>query len=460
MVPHASSGRGFVGLVRYLMHDKDASTTNRVALVHTENIAGGTARAALSEMLWTFQRQRELKIGAGVKLTGRKLEKPVYHLSLSWHPSERPDDAQMVQAARDALAVQGLQDHQILMVIHNDTGHRHIHVMVNRVHPETGVAATLKLDHQKFSRWAERYEKEHGKVWCQGRVKNNLARDFRRSAGGKGKFIKDARSQRNDSAAAYAARKANAAQQGRGQGHRSGDQSHATQAAAMARQAALDSRRNDRELYRAGEIEPDDATVKAMAAEQAREEAADKEAQRHFWFAKNLAANRLQRRHLDQSAAAGKVHYDRRQAAQQKIEQAYGEDRRALERELATIKARLNGGLAGRIVARLKRLPERLKEVEQTLANIAMRSAEIRDPVESRCAAEAAAIEAKQQREKAELENLFSNGKETAWSVPAGYEPPEYPDAGRPPARREQARADEHDPQRRNPPQRKRGHDR
>lgn len=427
MVPHATSGRGFVGLVRYLMHDKDASTTDRVRLIHTENIAGDTARAALSEMLWTFQHQYDLKVRAGMKLTGRKLEKPVYHLSLSWHPTEQPDDQQMIEAARDALTAQGLQDHQILMVIHNDTGHRHIHALVNRVHPQTGLAATLKLDHQKFSRWAERYEKEHGKVWCQERVKNNQARDHARSAGGKGKFIKDSRSQRSDSAAAFAARAANAAQQGRAQAHRPVDQSRAARAAAVAHQAALDSRRNDRELYRAGEIEPDDATLQAIAADQARKEAAEKAARSRFLFAQNLAANRLQRRHLDQSATAGKAHYDRQQAAERKIEDAYGEDRRALERELATIKARLKGGLAGRIVARLKRLPERREEVEKTLANIAMRTAEIRDPVRSRCATEAKALQEQQQREKAALEQLFGNGEKTGWRIPAGYEPPERP---------------------------------
>ncbi|WP_244832494.1 relaxase/mobilization nuclease domain-containing protein [Caballeronia sp. TF1N1] len=425
MIPHTNSGRGFVGLVRYLMHDKGATTTDRVDHIHTENIVGGTARAALSEMLWTFKRQRELKISAGVKLTGRKLEKPVYHLSLSWHPSENPSHAQMVQAARDALAVQGLQDHQVLMVIHNDTDHRHIHLMVNRVHPLTGVAATLSLDHQKFSRWAERYEKEHGKVWCQQRVQNNLARSFRRSAGGKGKFIKDARSQRGDSAAAHAARAANGAQQGRGNGHKNRDQSHATHTTAMARQAALDSRRNDRELYRAGEIQPTDGTVKAIAQRQAREEAADKAAQKQFWFAKNLAANRLQQRHLSQSATAGKVHYDRKQAAQRRVESTYGESRRALERELATIKARMNGGLAGRIVARLKQLPQRKIEVEKTLADIAKRAAEILEPVHSRCTKEAEVLQERQEREKAELENLFSLGEKNGWSVPSGYEPPE-----------------------------------
>lgn len=95
------------------------------------------------------------------------------------------------------------------------------------------------------------------------RVKNNQARDLSRRTGGKGKFIKDVRSQRNDSAAAFAARTANAAQQVKAQSHRALDQSRAARAAAVARQAAFDSRRNERELYRAGEIEPDEATLRA-----------------------------------------------------------------------------------------------------------------------------------------------------------------------------------------------------
>jgi len=46
----------------------------------------------------------------------------------------------------------------------------HVHVIVNRVHPEAGIAKTISNDR------AEAYEKSRGYVFCEERVKNNEAR--------------------------------------------------------------------------------------------------------------------------------------------------------------------------------------------------------------------------------------------------------------------------------------------
>jgi hypothetical protein len=75
----------------------------------------------------------------------------------------------------------------VLMVAHNDEPHPHLHLIVNRVHPETGKAAALSKDHLTLSRWAEAYEKKQGKIRCEERVKNNEARR-------KGQFVKDRKS--------------------------------------------------------------------------------------------------------------------------------------------------------------------------------------------------------------------------------------------------------------------------
>lgn len=49
-------------------------------------------------------------------------------------------------------------------------------MIVNRVNPETGIAAPLSNDHLKLSAWAEEYERTHGRIFCEQRVENNKRR--------------------------------------------------------------------------------------------------------------------------------------------------------------------------------------------------------------------------------------------------------------------------------------------
>ena len=57
-----------------------------------------------------------------------------------------------------------------------DTRHPHVHVIANRVDPETGKAATLGNSKLRLSRWAEGYEREQGRIRCERRVENNERR--------------------------------------------------------------------------------------------------------------------------------------------------------------------------------------------------------------------------------------------------------------------------------------------
>ena len=59
----------------------------------------------------------------------------------------------MLEAAKETLDVLKMEEHQALIVCHNDTAHPHVHVIVNRVHPETGLAAKTSQDRLKLSRW-------------------------------------------------------------------------------------------------------------------------------------------------------------------------------------------------------------------------------------------------------------------------------------------------------------------
>ena len=69
-----------------------------------------------------------------------KVEKPVYHVVLSFDPTDVPDRATMEKAADKVLHRLGLAAHQTIIVAHRDRTHAHVHLLVNRVHPELGRA--------------------------------------------------------------------------------------------------------------------------------------------------------------------------------------------------------------------------------------------------------------------------------------------------------------------------------
>jgi hypothetical protein len=69
-----------------------------------------------------------------------KVEKPVYHASINWRPDEAPARQEMKDIARRALKLMELEEHQALVVGHGDTAHPHLHMMINRVNPNTGKA--------------------------------------------------------------------------------------------------------------------------------------------------------------------------------------------------------------------------------------------------------------------------------------------------------------------------------
>lgn len=195
---HTQTGTSFAGLAAYLLYDKNrATTSDRLAWAETQNLATQNPHAAWRVMAATAMDQKRLKAEAGIRNSGRKSDAPVLHYTLSWDRSEAPDLSreEMLRAVRGTLRVLGTDrtakggrrqfadEHQVLVVCHSDEPHPHVHVVVNRVHPQHGVMLPSSNDRLKLSRWAERYEKERGEVLCEQRVLNNAAR-------GRGKYVR------------------------------------------------------------------------------------------------------------------------------------------------------------------------------------------------------------------------------------------------------------------------------
>ena len=183
MIPKINGlGRSFAGVAAYCLHDapepgdRSPATSERVAWTDTRNLPTIRAERAARLMAATAKAAPDLKRLAGGARGGRKLEKPVLHYSLSWAQDETPDRREMSRAVDGSLKALGLEGHEALIAAHDDTRHPHVHVIANRVDPETGKAAKLGNSKLRLSRWAEGYEREQGRIRCERRVKNNERR--------------------------------------------------------------------------------------------------------------------------------------------------------------------------------------------------------------------------------------------------------------------------------------------
>jgi hypothetical protein len=90
---------------------------------------------------------------------------PISHYVLSWRAGEQPTPTQIEEAVDLFLDELGLSAHQVFYGLHVDTAHVHLHLMINRVHPET---RTLRLpnkggrDLEAAHRAVARIEHAHG----------------------------------------------------------------------------------------------------------------------------------------------------------------------------------------------------------------------------------------------------------------------------------------------------------
>ena len=181
MMPNVSRGRSFKGVTAYLTHDKrgpgvEAVSSERVGFSQVLNFTAGEARnpeEAAHVMAATWRGADALKAAAGIKSTGRKATAaPVWHCSLSWHPTEAPTESEMREAALAALKAAGLeldQGYQTVVIQHTDEPHPHLHIVVNLVHPITGKQTNPHRDLPKLQAWADAYDRGRGHNFAKDR---------------------------------------------------------------------------------------------------------------------------------------------------------------------------------------------------------------------------------------------------------------------------------------------------
>jgi hypothetical protein len=117
-------GKGFLGLVRYSAYGHAGEELDRVEWVESRNLPTEDPETA-ARLMAAYARQSV------------RTQRPVYHLVISADPGDPVDRASMSRVADTVLRELGLSEHQVLIIAHNDTAHPHMHLVVNRVHPET-----------------------------------------------------------------------------------------------------------------------------------------------------------------------------------------------------------------------------------------------------------------------------------------------------------------------------------
>lgn len=154
-VPRA--GKGFKGLVKYLMlGGRNEPQPDRVSWTAVRNLVADDPELVSRLM------------GATAALS-RRCRSPVYHYVISWHANERPTDEIMRKVADTTCADLGLDEHQLLYIAHSDTDHRHVHIVANRVHPETHKAWNRREDWVRIEKSLRRQSEDMGMDHVPGR---------------------------------------------------------------------------------------------------------------------------------------------------------------------------------------------------------------------------------------------------------------------------------------------------
>ena len=157
-----SSNRGFRQLARYI---QGRGAKPRATWFHAANLPGVSGRDDLEVACALVEAVQAQNTRAGSKRT--------YHLVVSLHPDdrrlERGELEQVVDKVVDSL---GFSEHQYLAVRHNDTDHEHIHVAINKIHPETFRIHSPAWDHQKLFIGARALERELGLIPLRSKTRD------------------------------------------------------------------------------------------------------------------------------------------------------------------------------------------------------------------------------------------------------------------------------------------------
>lgn len=165
MIIEVSTGNGFRGTISYVQkeHEKDLPLDKKPEVIEKNLVFGDTKEMA-----------RQMRF---VAKGNTRVNKPVMHVSVNFDAKEKLSEEQRQTAVKSVLKEMGVkpQDHQYLIVKHNDTANPHYHIVLNKVDLD-GKKMNLGFDGKKeefiknrLQVIADKIEQEQGLKRTEGR---------------------------------------------------------------------------------------------------------------------------------------------------------------------------------------------------------------------------------------------------------------------------------------------------
>lgn len=118
-------GKSFRGCLLYCLNDKQQKQGEEQPMKdRSEVLLFNQCYGNQKELIQQFQEVRQLNM---------KLAKPVLHITLSFSPGEKLEKEALMKMVSDCAHDFGFEKNQYIAIAHNDTGHRHIHIIANRI---------------------------------------------------------------------------------------------------------------------------------------------------------------------------------------------------------------------------------------------------------------------------------------------------------------------------------------
>ena len=111
-------------LADYIMAPETENKSEKCAYYGARGFFAKTVQGQIAEMV-------------ALALDAPRSHDPIEHYVLSWGKGERPTPAQIEKAVDVVMGEGKMEGHQMLFALHADTDNWHVHLMLNRVHPES-----------------------------------------------------------------------------------------------------------------------------------------------------------------------------------------------------------------------------------------------------------------------------------------------------------------------------------
>jgi hypothetical protein len=165
--------KGFAHVMRYVMRAHEE-------LPPGQALDGGHFNIDDDQLYWTLGEHRLAYAEdlAGVcdgtardcERKGRFKGNPVYHVAITWQEGEHHTAQQAEHACKHVMDALGFSAHQAAWATHRDTDNDHVHLVINRVHPEKLIAVQppFKKDYFILDRCMRELELEFGYARANG----------------------------------------------------------------------------------------------------------------------------------------------------------------------------------------------------------------------------------------------------------------------------------------------------